>query len=188
MPPRAASLTAVFTDSLASMGAGYTIAATAGATTCGGALRAVPVTSFSLPIGTTIPGRVRTITIPVQVAANAVTGARVNTIAQTVLQTTQGRTISITATLTTSAALVVAKAFAPATVAALGPADRHADHANGAPASPSGVHRQPACGPYDRGNAECRDQLWGVVTAVSGAVLFACRRIASPAPHRARSR
>ena len=56
-----------------------------------------------------------------QVAANAVTGARVNTIAQTALQTTQGRTqFPITATLTTSAALVVAKAFAPATVAALG--------------------------------------------------------------------
>ena len=175
----AASLTAVFTDSLASMGAGYTIAAApAGATTCGGALTAVPgATSFSLPIGTTIPATGScTITIPVQVAANAVTGGRVNTIAQTVLQTTQGRTqFPITATLTTSAALVVAKAFAPATVAALATSRLTVTltHANGAPAF-SGLaftDNLPA-GHTVAAVPNAVTTCGGVVTAVSGAGVF----------------
>ena len=175
----AASLTAVFTDSLASMGAGYTIAAApAGATTCGGALTAVPgATSFSLPIGTTIPAAGScTITIPVRVAANAVTGGRVNTIAQTVLQTTQGRTqFPITATLTTSAALVVAKAFAPATVAALGTSRLTVTltHANGAPAF-SGLaftDNLPA-GHTIAAVPNAVTTCGGVVTAVSGAGVF----------------
>ena len=175
----AASLTAVFTDSLASMGAGYTIAAApAGATTCGGALTAVPgATSFSLPIGTTIPAAGScTITIPVRVAANAVTGGRVNTIAQTVLQTTQGRTqFPITATLTTSAALVVAKAFAPATVAALGTSRLTVTltHANGAPAF-SGLaftDNLPA-GHTIAAVPNAVTTCGGVVTAVSGTGVF----------------
>ncbi len=193
----AASLTAVFTDSLASMGAGYTIAAApAGATTCGGALTAVPgATSFSLPIGTTIPAAGScTITIPVQVAANAVTGGRVNTIAQTVLQTTQGRTqFPITATLTTSAALVVAKAFAPATVAALGTSRLTVTltHANGAPAF-SGLaftDNLPA-GHTIAADAECRDHLRRRRhRGQRHGGLLARRRIAWPqAPRRARSR
>ncbi len=174
-----ASLTAVFTDSLASMGAGYTIAAApAGTTTCGGALTAVPgATSFSLPIGTTIPASGScTITVPVQVAANAVTGARVNTIAQTVLQTTQGRTqFPITATLTTSAALVVAKAFVPATVAAQGTSRLTVTltHANGAPAF-SGLaftDNLPA-GHTIAATPNAVTNCGGVVTAVSGASFF----------------
>jgi len=175
----AASLTAVFTDSLASMGAGYTIAAApAGATTCGGALTAVPgATSFSLPIGTTIPAAGScTITIPVQVAANAVTGGRVNTIAQSVLQTTQGRTqFPTTATLTTSAALVVAKAFAPATVAALGTSRLTVTltHANGAPAFTglAFTDNLPA-GHTIAATPNAVTTCGGVVTAVSGSSLF----------------
>jgi len=135
-----ATLTSVFTDSLATMGAGYTIAAAPPATmTCGGTLTATPgATSFSIAVGGTIPAAgACTITVPVQVASNAVTGARTNTIAQGALVTNQGRTQSaITATLTTTAALTVAKAFAPATVAA--GADSRLTvtltHANGAPA------------------------------------------------------
>ena len=175
----AASLTAVFTDSLASMGAGYTVAASpAGSTTCGGVLTAVPgATSFSLPIGTTIPATGScTITIPVQVAANAVTGARTNTVAQTVLQTTQGRTqAAITAVLTTTAALTVAKAYVPLTVAA--GADSRLTvtltHANGAPAF-SGMaftDNLPA-GHTVSATPNVVSTCGGVVTAVSGTGSF----------------
>ncbi len=175
----AASLTAVFTDSLASMGAGYAVAASpAGSTTCGGVLTAVPgATSFSLPIGTTIPATGScTITIPVQVAANAVTGARTNTVAQTVLQTTQGRTqAAITAVLTTTAALTVTKAYVPLTVAA--GADSRLTvtltHANGAPAF-SGMaftDNLPA-GHTVSATPNVVSTCGGVVTAVSGTGSF----------------
>ncbi len=111
-----------------------------------------------------------------QVAANAVTGGRVNTIAQTVLQTTQGRTqFPITATLTTSAALVVAKAFAPATVAALGTSRLTVTltHANGAPAF-SGLaftDNLPA-GHTIAAVPNPVTTCGGVVTAVSGTGVF----------------
>jgi hypothetical protein len=74
----------------------------------------------TLAAGGTIPAAGScTITIPVQVAPNAVTGARTNTIAQGVLQTNLGRTQSaITGVLTVNPVLSVAKAFAPLTVAA----------------------------------------------------------------------
>ena len=117
-----ATLTSAFTDNVGSMGAGFTIAAAPPATTtCGGALTAaVGATSFSLAVGGTIPAAGNcTITVPIQVAANATTGNHTNTIAQGTLQTNQGRTqAAITAVLAVNPVLSVAKAVAPATVAA----------------------------------------------------------------------
>ncbi len=121
----AATITS-FTDALTTMGASpqFTVAAApAATTTCGGAITAVPgTTTVSLGAGNSIPATGScTITVPVQAAANASTGARTNTIAQGALVTSQGRTqTTIAGAVTVNPVLSVAKAFAPATVAAGG--------------------------------------------------------------------
>ena len=113
-----------FTDALTTLAASpqFTVAAApAATTTCGGALTATPgTTSITLGVGNVIPANGSCqIVVPVQAAANATTGALTNTIAQGALVTNQGRTqTTITAPLTVNPVLSVAKAFAPATVAA----------------------------------------------------------------------
>jgi len=113
-----------FTDALTTLAASpqFTVAAApAATTTCGGALTATPgTTSITLGAGNVIPANGSCqIVVPVQAAANATTGALTNTIAQGALVTNQGRTqTTITAPLTVNPVLSVAKAFAPATVAA----------------------------------------------------------------------
>jgi len=115
----AATITA-FTDNLNTMGTGFTNAGGA-TTTCGGAITATAGTTLiTLGAGNTIPASGScTITAPVQVAANAQTGNRTNTIAVGALQTDQGNNqLAITRILSVSAVLSVTKAFAPTTVAA----------------------------------------------------------------------
>ena len=131
-----------FTDSLATMGAGYTIAAyppaTAPSTTCaGGAVTAVAgATSFTMAGGVIPAGGQCTITVPVQIGATAATGNRTNTIAAGAIQTSSGNnTVPVTATVSVGAALSTAsKAFNPTTVIA-GSVSRltiNLGHANGA--------------------------------------------------------
>jgi uncharacterized repeat protein (TIGR01451 family) len=115
----AATITS-FTDSLATMGAGFTIAAApAAATTCAGStLTATPGTTTIGLAGGTIPGNSTcTITVPVQIAANAPTGNRTNTVPANALVTDRGNnTSAFTAVLNVPAALTATKAFAPASV------------------------------------------------------------------------
>jgi uncharacterized repeat protein (TIGR01451 family) len=120
--PSIATITS-FTDALTTMGASpqFTVAA-APTTTCGGAISFTgpPTNTITLGVGNSIPANGScTITVPVQVAANAGTGARTNTIAQGALVTNQGRTqTTITGALTVNPVLSVGKTFAPTTVAA----------------------------------------------------------------------
>jgi len=113
-----------FTDALTTLGASpqFSVAASpAATTTCGGVLNAAPgATTVTLGAGNSIPAAGNcTIIVPVQASATASTGARTNTIAQGALVTNQGRTqAAITGALTVNPVLSVAKAFAPATVAA----------------------------------------------------------------------
>ena len=118
-----ATITA-FTDNLTTLGANpqfIVAAAPPATTTCGGVVNAAPgTTAITLGAGNAIPASgFCTITVPVQVAANATTGTRTNTIAQGALQTSQGRTqTAITANLVVNPVLSVAKSFAPTIVAA----------------------------------------------------------------------
>lgn len=116
----AATITS-FTDSLATMGTGFTVAAAPAATsTCPGTtLTATPGSTAITLAGGTIPPNngTCTITVPVQVAANALTSNRTNTVAVNALVTNQGNnTSAFTAVLNVPAALTASKAFAPATV------------------------------------------------------------------------
>ncbi len=131
-----------FTDSLATMGAGYTVAAyppaTAPSTTCaGGAVTAVAgATSFTMAGGVIPAGGQCTITVPIQIAATAATGTRTNTIAAGAIQTSIGNnTVPVTASVAVGAAMSTAtKAFNPTTVIA-GSVSRLTitiGHANGA--------------------------------------------------------
>src|SRR5262245_16410721 len=112
---------ALFTDDLTTMGAGYAVAPGLSPTsTCGGTLDAPPgATTIRLSNGT-IPARgTCSITVPVQISGTAALGTRTNTIPAGTIQTSQGNVITpVTATLTTVAALGVAKAFDPSTVVA----------------------------------------------------------------------
>lgn len=126
--PTAAAITS-FTDSLATMGAGFTVAAApAATTTCPGATLTAAAGTTSVDLsGGSIPARVGgtngscLISVPVQISATAPTGNRTNTIAVNGLQTSQGNnTTAVTAVLAVPAALAVAKSFSPATVSVNG--------------------------------------------------------------------
>jgi uncharacterized repeat protein (TIGR01451 family) len=77
-----AATNASFTDSLATMGAGVSVAASPAPTnTCGGALTAVAgASTLSLVGGTIAPNSSCQVTLPVLVAVTAITGTRINTI------------------------------------------------------------------------------------------------------------
>lgn len=108
-----------FTDSLATAGAGITIrAAPAPTNTCGGTLSAVAgSTTISLTGGVITAGGNCQLTIPVDIAANAVAGARTNTINAGALVTDQGNNPNnATANITIVNALTISKAYNPATV------------------------------------------------------------------------
>jgi uncharacterized repeat protein (TIGR01451 family) len=129
------------TDLLTTMGTGYTFRASPAATTnCGGAFGATGGTTMAFTGGTIPAGGSCTLTFPVQIAANATTGTRTNTIATgtgvtaTVAASTVVLTSPITATLAVGAALGVSKAWSPNPV--LAGADSRLtvtlSHANGA--------------------------------------------------------
>jgi uncharacterized repeat protein (TIGR01451 family) len=114
-----ANITA-FTDNLNTLGAGFTNAGGA-TTTCGGAITATAgTTPITLGAGNVIPaGGNCKITAPINVAANAVTGTRTNTISTGAVTTDQGNNqAAITGTLAVTAVLTAAKAFQPTIVAA----------------------------------------------------------------------
>lgn len=108
-----------FTETLATMGAGITVADSPAATnTCGGTLTAAPGSVLiSLSGGTIVSGGSCQLRVPVTVTANVTAGNKVNTVPVGNLRTDQGNnTAAATATLGVVDALRVAKSFAPATV------------------------------------------------------------------------
>lgn len=108
-----------FTDDLTTMGTGITIASSPTATTtCGGTVNTTPGATIITKTDGVIPAQGNcTITIPIQIATNAVTGSRTNTIVVNGLQTNLGNnTTTTTASLTVNRALSVRKAFSPNTV------------------------------------------------------------------------
>jgi uncharacterized repeat protein (TIGR01451 family) len=115
----AASITS-FTDALTSLGTGFTVAASpAASTTCpGSTLGAAPGSTSITLAGGSIPANGScTLTVPVQVAANATTGSRTNSVLANALVTSQGNNTTVfTSPLTVPAALAASKAFAPAAV------------------------------------------------------------------------
>ncbi|MEO7432027.1 MAG: hypothetical protein ABIR62_08380 [Dokdonella sp.] len=118
-----ASITA-FTDDLATMGAGFTVAAAPPAsTTCVGGIVNAPAggTLITMSSGVIPANGSCTIVVPVQVGPNAPTGVRTNTIAANAVVTSQGNNVlPITGTANIARALDLAKSFAPGTVFAGG--------------------------------------------------------------------
>ncbi|MCC6194444.1 MAG: DUF11 domain-containing protein, partial [Burkholderiales bacterium] len=112
------------TDNLATLGTGFSVPA--GATvggTCGSSITsALPATTLVFGGGTIPAGGSCTITIsPVNVAANATTGTRTNTIAVNGVQTSGGNnTVTITGTLVVTRVLSAAKSWSPTQVQAGG--------------------------------------------------------------------
>ncbi|HEY8242246.1 MAG TPA: IPTL-CTERM sorting domain-containing protein [Casimicrobiaceae bacterium] len=106
------------TDLLTTMGAGYTFAAAPIATSsCGGAFGATGGTSVTFTGGTIPASSNCTLTFPIQIAANAATGTRTNTIAAGGITVTgDTNTSPLAASIAVGAALTVAKAFNPTTV------------------------------------------------------------------------
>lgn len=105
-----------FTDDLTTMGTGITIASSPTATTtCGGTVNATPGATIITKTDGAIPAQGSCIiTVPIQIASNAVTGNRTNTIQINGLQTNLGNnTTTATANLTINRALSVSKAFSP---------------------------------------------------------------------------
>ncbi len=113
----AAALTATnasFTDSLATMGAGISVAASPAPTnTCGGALTAIAgATALSLVGGTIAPNSSCQVTLPVLVAVTALTGTRINTIpAGSVTSSLGGNASAFSANLRILADIDVSKNF-----------------------------------------------------------------------------
>ena len=115
-------------DLLTTMGAGYTFAGAAveaATSTCGGAFNvpAAATTTVSFTGGAINAGASCVLTFPVNIAANAVTGTRTNTIATsgisaTIAAATVVNTVPITGQIAVGVALSVAKAFAPTLVPA----------------------------------------------------------------------
>ncbi|MFO1496590.1 MAG: hypothetical protein U1F26_18260, partial [Lysobacterales bacterium] len=107
-----------FTDLLTTMGTGFTIGAGA-STTCGGSLTATPGTTTISMTGGVVPagGNCR-IVVPVNVAVNASTGNRTNTIAINGMVTDLGNNpTAVTANLTVNRTATLAKTYTPSTVA-----------------------------------------------------------------------
>ncbi len=112
-----------FLDSLTTMGTGFTVAASpALSTTCGGTVTVNSGTEITKTHGT-IPAKSGTtngscrIIVPVEIATNAATGIRTNTIPVGNVQTGLGNNeTATTANLTVNSAVTLSKSFAPATV------------------------------------------------------------------------
>lgn len=107
------------TDDLNTLGGGITIASTPLPTnSCGGVLTAVPgASSFSLTGGTIGSVAACNITVPVQVAAGAITGVRTNSIGAGSITTSVGRNgFGFSGDLTILSDIGVAKAFSPNSV------------------------------------------------------------------------
>lgn len=107
-----------FADNLTTMGTGFTIGAGA-SNTCGGTLTATPGTTLISMTGGVVPagGNCR-IVVPVNVAANASTNTRTNTIAAGAMDTDLGdNPTAVTATLTVNRTAGLTKTFSPGTVA-----------------------------------------------------------------------
>ncbi len=109
------------TDNLTTMGAGFTVAAGAvPGGTCGSSLTSpTPGTLITLTGGTIPANGTCTITLLIDIGANAATGTRTNTIAVNGAVTSLGNNLqTITGQVGVERALTVAKAFAPANVQA----------------------------------------------------------------------
>ena len=114
----AATITS-FTDNLATLGTGFTVAPTGTpGGTCGATITATPGTSLVTATGGTIPaGGSCTITFPMIVAASTAIGGHTNTIAAGAVQTTQGsNTLPITGVVDLARAFVSNKAYTPAII------------------------------------------------------------------------
>jgi uncharacterized repeat protein (TIGR01451 family) len=113
-----------FTDDLASMGAGFTIAASpAASTTCGGTVAATPGTTVISAGGGglgTIPANGScTVTVPVAIAGDATAGSHTNTILTGAVATDQGSNlVPVTATTVVRTALAISKSFSPTAIGA----------------------------------------------------------------------
>jgi uncharacterized repeat protein (TIGR01451 family) len=108
-----------FTDSLSTMGSGFTVAASpAPTTTCGGTVNAVAGSTNITKTDGIIPGKGScTITLPVAVATTATTGSHTNTIPIGNLQTSLGNNeTQATTNLTVQAAIGITKTYVNSSV------------------------------------------------------------------------
>jgi uncharacterized repeat protein (TIGR01451 family) len=108
-----------FTDSISTMGSGFTVAASpAPTTTCGGTVNAVAGSTNITKTDGNIPAKSScTITLPVAVAINATTGSHTNTIPIGNVQTSLGNNeTSATTNLTVQAAIGITKTYVNSSV------------------------------------------------------------------------